>query len=201
MKQIVLYGAGGHCYAVVELIKSLGEYNPVEIWDDKPDTSSIIGVPVLKAIEGKTPEFMCITIGDNDIRKEIAGKYSVNYPTFIHRSAVLYPSVSVGRGTVVHPLAVLDADAKIGEHCIINNHATISHNVIIGDYSHIAIQASVAGGVEIGEGALVGAGSIILPNIRIGKWATIGAGAVITKDVPDNTTVIGNPGKIKLRQE
>jgi acetyltransferase-like isoleucine patch superfamily enzyme len=45
------------------------------------------------------------------------------------------------------------------------------------------------------DGASIGAGAVILPGIRIGKYAMVGAGAVVTKDVPDDTTVIGNPAQ------
>ena len=45
------------------------------------------------------------------------------------------------------------------------------------------------------RGAKIGAGAIILPGIVIGENAIIGAGAVVTKDVLDNTTVVGNPAR------
>ena len=41
-----------------------------------------------------------------------------------------------------------------------------------------------------------GASAFIIPGIKIGKWATIGAGTVVIHDVPDNVTIVGNPGKI-----
>ena len=33
--------------------------------------------------------------------------------------------------------------------------------------------------------------------MNIGKWTTIGAGTVLINNVPDNSLVVGNPGKIK----
>ncbi len=195
MKEIVLFGAGGHCYAVIELIRSLGEFIPSKIIDDNPETNSILGLDVLLAEEKHITEIMCITIGNNRVRKKIAEMYASDYPSFIHRTAVVYPSVTIGEGTMIHPLAVLDADVSIGKHCIINNHSTVSHNSVVGDYAHIAIQATIAGGVKIGEGVLVGAGSVILPNVEIGEWSTIGAGAVVSKSIAPYTTVVGIPAK------
>jgi acetyltransferase-like isoleucine patch superfamily enzyme len=46
------------------------------------------------------------------------------------------------------------------------------------------------------KGATIGAGAVILCGITIGENAVIGAGAVVTKDVSDDTTVVGNPAKI-----
>jgi len=195
MKEITLYGAGGHCYAAIELIRSLNEYKPSAILDDAPNGDSIMNLEV-NLYTGQEFQNLCITIGDNAVRRKIAKRFSVQYPTFIHSSAVVYPSSSIGKGTLIHPNAVIDADVKIGDFCIINNNASLSHNVTVSDFAHIAIQAAVAGGVKIGEGTLIGAGSIILPEITIGKWATIGAGAVVTKNVPDYAMVYGNPAKI-----
>jgi acetyltransferase-like isoleucine patch superfamily enzyme len=52
--------------------------------------------------------------------------------------------------------------------------------------------------VEIGDFTMVGAGSVILPGLNIGKNCIVGAGAIVTKNIPDNTVVIGNPA-IKIR--
>lgn len=197
MKEISLYGGGGHCFAVVALIKLLGEYAPKVIFDDAPHQKDILEVPVMafNATEAKI-ESLCISVGNNEVRKLISKKIKANYPTFIHPSAVVYPSATIGKGTVVFPNAVVDASVTIGDFCILNNNATVSHNVHLGHYVHIAIQAAIAGGVTIGEGTMVGAGAVVLPEITIGKWAVIGAGSVITKNIPDGAVVYGNPGKI-----
>jgi UDP-2-acetamido-3-amino-2,3-dideoxy-glucuronate N-acetyltransferase len=44
--------------------------------------------------------------------------------------------------------------------------------------------------------ASVGANATILPGITVGERAMIGAGTVVTRDVPPDTIVVGNPGKI-----
>lgn len=35
-----------------------------------------------------------------------------------------------------------------------------------------------------------------MPGVRIGKMSVVGACSVVTKDVPDNTMVVGNPARI-----
>lgn len=198
MKEISIYGAGGHGHAAVAVIKSIGEYDPVIVYDDQPTINTLLDVPV-KKYDGQNLNTgpLCITVGNNFNRKRIARKFDTDFPTFIHRSSVVYPSVSIDIGTLILSGVVLDAEVEIGKFCIINNHATVSHNVVVKDFVHIAIQAAIAGGVEIGEGTLIGAGSIILPEIKIGKWVTIGAGSVVTKNIPDNAVVFGNPAEIK----
>ncbi|PHS61902.1 MAG: acetyltransferase [Flavobacterium sp.] len=196
MKDLILFGAGGHCFAIVELINSSETYLPSLIYDDNPKQQKILSVPVAKyKNEDLSDKYICISIGNNKIRKVISEKLNGNYPIFIHKSAHIYKSSSVGIGSVILPNTVIDADVKIGDFCIVNNNATVSHNVRINDFVHIAINVAIAGGVEIGEGTLIGAGAIILPEIKIGKWVTIGAGAVVTKDIPDNCTAVGMPAK------
>jgi sugar O-acyltransferase (sialic acid O-acetyltransferase NeuD family) len=166
--------------------------------DDNSKQGDVLGVKVVKPnYENLTHNTMCVSIGNNEIRKEVSEKYNSHFPSFVHSSAHMYPSANIGEGTLVHPQAIIDAAVDIKDFCIINNNATISHNVLIDSFVHVAIQASIAGGVTIGEGTLIGAGSVILPEINIGKWAVVGAGAIVTKDVPDYAIVMGNPGELK----
>lgn len=47
--------------------------------------------------------------------------------------------------------------------------------------------------IHIKRNAWIGAGAIILPGVTVGCNAIVGAGSVVTKDVEDNTIVVGNP--------
>lgn len=53
-------------------------------------------------------------------------------------------------------------------------------------------------GCEIGDNTLIGIGATVLNHVKIGKNCIIGAHALITegKEIPDNSMVIGAPGKI-----
>lgn len=197
MNEITIFGGGGHCYALVALILADKRYKPILILDKNPSEKEVLGVPVEKRNDARhIATIAAIAIGDNAIRKKITKSLTALYPTFVHKTAVVYPSAIVGTGVQVLPNAVVDAAVTIGDFTIINTNATVSHNTVVEKYCHIAINAAISGGCFIGEGALVGAGSVILPEITIGKWATIGAGAVVTKNVPDGATVVGNPAKI-----
>lgn len=50
--------------------------------------------------------------------------------------------------------------------------------------------------VHIGKNTFIGQKSIILPGVTIGDNCIIGAGAVVSKDIPDNSIVVGCPCKI-----
>ncbi|WP_374276689.1 DapH/DapD/GlmU-related protein [Azonexus sp.] len=49
--------------------------------------------------------------------------------------------------------------------------------------------------VTIGDNVFVGVNSIIMPGVKIGSNVIIGAGSVITKDVMENSVVVGNPAR------
>jgi UDP-2-acetamido-3-amino-2,3-dideoxy-glucuronate N-acetyltransferase len=52
------------------------------------------------------------------------------------------------------------------------------------------------------ELSYIGAGAIVLPGVNIEKRAIIGAGAVVTRDVLEDTTVLGVPARsVKNRKE
>jgi hypothetical protein len=49
--------------------------------------------------------------------------------------------------------------------------------------------------IVIGKHCWIGANAVILPGVTLGDYVVVGAGAVVTKNVPDNTTVVGVPAK------
>ena len=51
----------------------------------------------------------------------------------------------------------------------------------------------------LGDNVTVGTGAKVLGNIRIGDNVKIGGNSVVVKDVPDNCTVVGVPGRIIKR--
>ena len=52
------------------------------------------------------------------------------------------------------------------------------------------------GRVTIGNNVYIGLNSIVLCNNKIGNNVIIGAGSIVTTDIPDNSVVVGIPGKI-----
>jgi carbonic anhydrase/acetyltransferase-like protein (isoleucine patch superfamily) len=91
--------------------------------------------------------------------------------------------IEVGENSNVQDGSVLhtDMDAPL----IIGANVTVGHMVMLH-------------GCTIGEGTLVGIGSIVLNHAKIGKNCLIGANCLITegKEIPDNSLVMGAPGKV-----
>ncbi len=75
------------------------------------------------------------------------------------------------------------------------------HKLVIGEGTIIYQHVTLGGykgqfGPTIGKNCLIGAGAVVLGEIKIGDNVKIGANAVVIKDVPDNCTVVGIPGRI-----
>lgn len=51
----------------------------------------------------------------------------------------------------------------------------------------------------IGDNVYIASNSTVIGNVRIGNNVIVGAGSVVTKDIPDNSVVVGNPARV-LRQ-
>jgi sugar O-acyltransferase (sialic acid O-acetyltransferase NeuD family) len=193
-----LYGAGGHCKAIIDMIISDLKLPISGVYDDSKLIDSILGFPITqfqKTDHSRNDNFH-ICIGDNATRENISKSLRSKYPILTHPSSFVSTLSTIGEGTAVMPLASIKAASEIGKHCIINAGAIIGHDVIIGDYSHIAPNSSVAGYVTMGKGVHFGIGASVIQGVNIGKWAVIGAGAVVIKNVPDYAVVVGNPGKV-----
>jgi len=196
-----LYGAGGHSKVVLDILQSLGQ-RVEAVFDDEPATAKLQGVAVRNGLRAAGPEAfraldapLILCVGDNARRAALARLLSVEYGQAIHGSAIISQQASVGCGTVVLHGAVIQTAAQLGKHVIINALACVAHDVQIEDFVHVCPHATLCGHVEVGEGTLVGSGAVVIPCVRIGRWCTIGAGAVVVRDVPDYSTVVGNPAR------
>lgn len=76
----------------------------------------------------------------------------------------------------------------------------VAHNCYFERDSAMAVPCSVSGSVHVGENAYI-AGDIIRNQCTVGDNAFVGLGAVVVKDVPADTTVIGNPAKPYSKKE
>ena len=100
----------------------------------------------------------------------------------------IHPGAQIGKGLFIdHGTGVV-----IGETAIIGDNVTMYHGVTLGGTGKQKGKRHPT----IGNNVFIGCGAKILGNIVIGNNVKIGANAVILKDVPENVTIVGVPGKI-----
>lgn len=198
IQRIAVIGAGGHAAVVASAIIASG--NQVTGFYADPPSSwgiKIFGIPVLgpvSELSSKTCSHAIVAIGDNAARKRISSEIDIDWAIVVHPFSWVHPDVPLGEGTIVCAGAIIQPGAQIGSHVILNTKASVDHHCQVGDYAHIAV-AHLADGASIDEGVFMALGCTVLPKVHIGAWATVGSGAVVSRNVPANTTVIGNPAR------
>ncbi len=140
MSRALLYGFGGHGKVLAELLLAAG-FREIGVFDDNPiDTSLLNNVIYLGKYDPNvySDDKILIAVGNNKIRSELSLIIKHNYLTFIHPSAFVSPTCSIGEGSVILQNAVLQTNVFIGKHCIINIQSSIDHDTHVSDFNHIA---------------------------------------------------------------
>ena len=196
--RLIIIGAGGHGKVIADNALKNGYIN-IHFVDDHA-TGTCMGFPIIGTsaeicnLDDGNTDFI-IGVGSNEIRKQIAEKYDVNWVTLIHPSAQIAVNTSIGKGTVVMAGAIINASSTVGEHCIINSGAIVEHDNCVGNYVHISPRAALGGTVRVGDLTHVGIGAVVRNNIQICGESIIGAGAVVVKDIDHCGIYIGVPIK------
>ena len=119
--------------------------------------------------------------------------------------ATFFTVVAIGENSGIWYNAVVRGDRDsivIGRESNIQDNAVVhlgsGYPVEIGDHVTIG-HGAIVHGCKIGDNTMIGMGAILMNGCKIGKNCIIGAGALVTQNVeiPDNSLVIGNPGKVK----
>ena len=80
----------------------------------------------------------------------------------------------------------------IGETCEIGNDVTLFQGVTLGGTGKEKGKRHPT----LGNNVLIASGAKVLGAINIGNNAKIGANSVVLNDVPENSTVVGIPGRV-----
>ena len=99
----------------------------------------------------------------------------------------IHPGAKIGKGFFIdHGMGVV-----IGETTEVGDNVTLYQGVTLGGTGKETGKRHPT----LGDNVMVSAGAKVLGSIEIGNNAKIGAGAVVLEPVPNNTTVVGVPGK------
>lgn len=92
--------------------------------------------------------------------------------------------IVVGENSNVQDCAVLHTDP--GYPCIVGDNVTVGHQAMLH-------------GCEIGDNTLIGINAVVLTGAKVGKNCLIGSNSLVGegKTIPDNSLVLGTPGRVK----
>lgn len=108
----------------------------------------------------------------------------------------------------IRPLNTIEILGDIGEGFRISHNYAVIHPQSAGKNLFVGHGVTIGKGRAdkdgrvwpiIGDNVEIYTNAVVFGGITVGNNVKIGAGTVVNKDVPDNCTVVGNPGRIIVR--
>lgn len=204
MQDVYLFGTNTAARVLAAWIKSDSRYNlqGFTVNRDYLSDCELDGYPIvgLKSIDFSSRNIgviNCVGYSDQLENRKNTHTMLSDFPllTYVHPGAIV-ASTYVGKGCVIMANAVIETGSKIGEGNLLYGGVYICHDANIGNYNWFSAGSVLAGHCIVGDRNFIGINACIRERIVIASGSTIGAGAVIVKDVPDNCTVVGNPGRV-----
>ena len=98
----------------------------------------------------------------------------------------------IGAGLYIGHIGSIIINPKV----VIGKNCNIANGVTIGQEN----RGTRKGAPTIGDNVWIGANAVIVGNIKIGNDVLIAPLSYVNFDVPDHSIVIGNPGKIIMKE-
>jgi len=102
-------------------------------------------------------------------------------------------NVTIGENTMIEGLVYIPPLSRIGKNVFIGPSAVLTNDPYPPSQKMV--------GVTIKDGAIIGSRAVIKAGLTVGQNSVVAMGAVVTKDVPDNTVVIGHPAKPRYSRD
>ena len=145
------------------------------------------------------------------INNFISEKAKIGQNVQIWHFSYIGDDVRIGNNVKIGSLAHIDYDVRIGNNTKIEGQAyipplsRIGNNVFIGPAAVLTNDPyptnSKMVGVTVEDNAVIGARAVIKAGITIGKNSVVAMGAIVTKDVPEDSVVMGAPAFIRYSRE
>ncbi|MBR0651043.1 sugar O-acyltransferase [Roseomonas terrae] len=212
--RLAILGASGNALDVLDIVTALRaagvDWQVAGVLDDAagPD---FMGVPVLGPLsaagllaapggELAGARFVLAVGSDRSHARRGAildgtGLSDEHFATLVHPGAAVSTRATLAPGCCVGFGASVAGRCVLGAHAWIGPCAVVGHDSVIEPFAILAPRSTISGGARVGRGAYVGSAAVVRQGLKIGAGALVGLGAVVVKDVPEGTTVAGNPAR------
>ena len=183
---LFIYGAGGHAKVIAESALKLRDVSNIYFVDDNTQNQNFIKkysnfllIPESKIPRNLTDAYAIVGIGDNQIRKDVAGRcMQIPFISILNPSSIISDSANILTGSYIGAGAIINADSCVSDHV---------------SFSHIGPGSTLAGGVKVGSNCFIGGGAFVNPNISITNDVVIGSGSLVVDNIQESGTYIGSP--------
>jgi acetyltransferase-like isoleucine patch superfamily enzyme len=141
----------------------------------------------------------------------ISDKAKIGQNVKIWHFSYIGDNVEIGNNVKIGSLAHIDYNVKIGDNTKIEGQVYISPLSRIGKNVFIGPAVVLTNdpypmcdkmiGVTIQDNAVIGARAVIKAGVTVGENSVVAMGAVVTRDVPENSVVIGSPATIRYTRK
>ncbi|MGE4497489.1 MAG: acetyltransferase, partial [Deferribacterales bacterium] len=207
-KKLLLYGGGGHCKSVIDVIECTGVYEIEGIIDREENVGKLVlghriigsdkDLPaLLKNCPNIHISFGFIKNSENRRKAaEMLESLGAVFPVIISPRAHVSAHARIMPGTIVMHGAIVNAASEVGCHCILNTNSLIEHDSVVGNHCHISTSSTVNGTCTIGDDVFFGSGSVMGNNLLICSGTVIGSGSVVVKPIEEPGIYAGNPCRL-----
>jgi bifunctional UDP-N-acetylglucosamine pyrophosphorylase / glucosamine-1-phosphate N-acetyltransferase len=170
-------------------------------------------------IEGKTKIGSNTVIGPycRIVNAEIGNNVNLRGNCYILESTI-EEETDIGPLAHIRPGCKISREAKVGDFvelkkAIVGQGSKVPHLSYVGD-AEIGEKTNIGAGTVfanydgkdkhktiVGNSVFIGSNTTLIAPVKVGNKGKTGAGAVVTRDVPENTTVVGVPARIMKKEE
>jgi len=203
-KKLAAIGAGRGLSQLCEVLTDQSDWNLVGCYDDLrwKKNPLPLGFPILGPADTSTIiqdyesgvfDGVVITVSTSiKFRSAIFAllqSYGIEFPSLIHKSAVVDKSAKIGMGNLIMPFVHIGPFACVGNNNFISSFSNIEHHCILGSNNTFGPNVVFSGNVTIGSENRFGTGIYVEPSISIGDECIIASGVVLTDSI-DSRKVI-----------
>lgn len=204
MSRILIAGGGGfglemYSYITADLATTETSQRPlVGILNDGQDCEVLRKIPQalyfgnIQDYQPQPGDAVTIAIGSPAARRTIADLLrtrGAQLLTYIHPSALVAATATVGAGAILCPNSIVNAGATIGDNVALNVFCSVGHGAKVGAHSVLSPYCSLNGDAVLGEVGFMGSGATIFPKIQVGDNCTIDAHTAVRHPAPHNQMI------------
>lgn len=123
-------------------------------------------------------------------RAKIGGRCNIGQNVLVSSDVTIGTNVKIQNNVSLYTGVIVEDDVFLGPSMVFTN--------VVNPRSHVSRKDEYKT-TRVKKGASIGANATIVCGTTLGRYCFVGAGAVVTKDVPDDTIVVGNPARPLVR--